>query len=151
MLIDGLDEFQESVEDHNDLVRTLQNWLSKAAGKEKFCVSSREHDAFSVFPEDQRISLHKLTETDIRTVVLGRLGSHPRFPQPMNPRIPTPGGFGDVSGTDRAHQNEFQAYGLINDIVSKAEGVFLWVDLLLRDLRKCLAGGFSISRIRGQG
>lgn len=157
VLIDGLDEFHENAEDHNDLVRTIQSWVSKGSGKAKFCVSSREYDAFSVFPESQRIRLHKLTARDIRTVILERLRSHSRFPQFKDLPVPnrvrgTPSNNIDtnMSPSEEIDSNEIQARLLVKDIVKKAEGVFLWVHLVLRDLRKCLDGGLSISRLRSR-
>ena len=159
VVIDGLDEFEEGANDHHDLVDTLQNWSHKASRRAKICVSSRESGAFSVSPHDKTMWLHSFTEEDIQSFITNRLWTHPRFPRvralPRTLETNTLCAYINYQaffGEPCPHSStiECQANGLLEYITRRAGGVFLWVDLLLRDLRKCLDHGFPLSHLQGR-
>lgn len=147
LLIDGLDEFDEerNPEDHHDLVRLIQTWASQSEGKVKICVSSREYEAFIAMERHQKMTLQNLTRKDIKTYVTERLKSHPRFPQLREYCQKT---------TMRLHEdcgkflsNACDPDCLVEHIVSVSDGVFLWVRLVMVQVRKCLSADINLHNI----
>lgn len=124
--IDGLDEFEGR---HLELLQELSLWMESYPGHVKCCVSSRE---YSIFQEHLSIHptmrLHKLTERDIGSLVGHRLGHIPEQLR-LNP-------------SDIEHVQKI--------IVEKAEGVFLWVSLVLGSVEDGLSSGDSISEVVGR-
>jgi hypothetical protein len=111
-LIDGLDEFSG---DHQDLIESLQELNNSPAIK--ICVSSRPWIVFeSAYGSDVHCSmeLHDLTVRDIDICIATRLESlHDH---------------GVLTG------EELKALG--DEIRTRAQGVFLWVTLAIKDLRR---------------
>ncbi|KAK1754786.1 hypothetical protein QBC47DRAFT_403195 [Echria macrotheca] len=131
--IDGLDEFEDPQEDYSDLVVRLKDWSNAMPGRVKLCVSSRELPIFHDIEPGQRVHLHLLTQGDIRKFVMDRLTG-------------LPGSKKSKCGRTLA-ATEYDA--LVQEIVTKAEGVFLWVYLVTRTLRKgLLENGDSINMLR---
>lgn len=115
-LIDGMDEFGNGHE-HFDIARKVQRWSSSSVGNVKTCVSSREEAAFiNTFLLQQRLRLHMVTWDDIKTLARERLREHDHF----------------VSASKKDRR------ALIRKIADKAEGVFLWVVLTIRELSQLL-------------
>lgn len=117
LIIDGLDEYKSSkghhLEELIEVVRTLskQTWI-------KVCVSSRPWNNFQdAFGSDKScwLKLEDLTREDIETYVQDKL---------------------DLSLTRDASNHR-----LVQTIVEKAEGVFLWVYLAVRDLLQGIRDG----------
>ncbi|PLB53850.1 hypothetical protein P170DRAFT_346100 [Aspergillus steynii IBT 23096] len=108
--IDGLDEYDNSGnEDYADVVEQLCHWSQSPEGNVKFCVSSREYSVFmNHFPEHQRICMQDLTRVDIKQFILDKM-------EPF------------------AHCHGLKY--LVGMIEEKANGVFLWVSLVMRRLR----------------
>ncbi|KAG6354705.1 hypothetical protein INS49_004723 [Diaporthe citri] len=118
--IDGLDEFQATVQDdHRDLVRLLCKWAANPSGNIKLCVSSREYPAFmDGFTPTLRIRFHDLTRRDMDIYIRDKL----------------------------AHASAEESFeNLVSLIMSKANGVFLWVALVVKSLREGLEDGLSCS------
>lgn len=120
--IDGLDEFDGN---HSDLIRQLFDWVTNSQNV-KLCVSSREwavfHEAFQDCPQ---FSLHHLTRSDMQRVVRDRF-------QELN--------IGTIDcKTIQAEQPQTRL--LVDDVVEKSEGVFLWLSLVLRHLEEGLING----------
>ncbi|KAI1215199.1 uncharacterized protein F4807DRAFT_25603 [Annulohypoxylon truncatum] len=113
-MIDGLDEYQETRDEgYKQLIRLILNWTEKAPDQIKVCVSSREHTVFlDHFSETQGLRLQSLTSEDIYKYVQEKLESNRNFREMKNPQ-------GDA---DR----------LITKVTRKAEGVFLWVALVVK-------------------
>lgn len=131
--IDGLDEFEQSIalqsDTHASLAAKLQQWTSNSGGCVKICVSSRPLLEFvKSFPASQRLTLQKLTENDIRTLVTHRLQSN--------------GLFAELRG--RSEDECRRCDQLLEKILREAEGVFLWVVLVLSELEQALANSDSL-------
>jgi hypothetical protein len=114
LLLDGLDEF-----DASDLTMTELAEMFIATTKSpntKALVSSRPLAPFEyAFTNYPKLRLHELTYEDVRTYVDDRLATHPRI-------------------TVLAHEDVDGAKALIDEIVTSASGVFLWVKLVVRSL-----------------
>ncbi|KAL6819886.1 hypothetical protein V8C40DRAFT_65726 [Trichoderma camerunense] len=121
LLIDGLDEFDE---DHNDLVHLLSD-ANKETGV-KICTSSRPWNIFrDAYSKNPMLQLENLTRDDIESFVSERL----QLSQ----------GYSDFAAT-----NSKAAGKIINDIVEKSQGVFLWVSVISGLLETALQEGTSI-------
>ncbi|KAI0007105.1 hypothetical protein F4779DRAFT_523949 [Xylariaceae sp. FL0662B] len=131
LFIDGLDEFAEEHNgiSHEQLVRILRQWAYNSGGRMKLCVSSRELPAFEGISPSNKLCLQDLTRSDIQTYVRDALMEH--------------SGFLDLQKTGRG-EGEF----LIREIVQNAEGVFLWVALVVRSVLKGLSNGDAIPKLR---
>lgn len=131
--IDGLDEFEQTIAIQNDthasLAATLRRWTSNSGGSVKICVSSRPLPEFlKSFPVSQRLTLQKLTEGDIRTLVTRRLHSNVYFAQLRS----------------RSKDERSRCDQLEKKILCDAEGVFLWVVLVLNELEQAMANSDSL-------
>lgn len=125
--VDGLDELEQTESaTHYTLTRKIWEWTSKSKGNIKFCVASREMPVFErAFPENQRITIQTFTAGDIENLVRQRLGENAIF-------------------QDLKKSHESKCEKLMKRIIMEAEGVFLWVVLLLSQLEESLADGDSI-------
>ncbi|OAA59258.1 hypothetical protein ISF_06193 [Cordyceps fumosorosea ARSEF 2679] len=114
--IDGLDEYGA---EHPELVGLLNRWA--ALPGVKFCLSSRPlrvfEEAFSGLPT---LRLQDLTHGDLSHYVRDRLCSQPRMRQLLH--------------HPRAAAAAAEVSTLIQDAVSKSQGVFLWVKLAVQSL-----------------
>lgn len=129
--IDGLDEYNENSQglSHADLVRLLLTWVEQSSGRVKLCVSSREWLEFDAFSSRQRITLQNLTRLDMQVFVRHRLASLDRF----------------------AHMEITDREGTLNlksQLLSKADGVFLWLTLMVKSLERGIARGDSIEKLQ---
>lgn len=125
--VDGLDEFDDPVQKHDMIAGKLLSWTRTEHGNVKFCVSSREENAFlDVLQSHQRLRLHLVTRNDIRTMVRHRLDQHRTF---------------------RGY-SVGDSEGICEQIVRRAEGVFLWVKLVLDEIWHDLEGLKSAAELR---
>lgn len=115
--IDGLDEYEETTRyDYTDLIELLHEWIGVASGSLKICVSSRELPAFDVkLDSTSRLRLHDLTRNDIKAIVKARLSG--------------------LLPVTEAQKRDSDLSSLMSLVVDRAEGVFLWVNLVLQSLR----------------
>ena len=122
--IDGLDEFQGR---DSQLVQSLFNWV-RSSSAIKVCVSSRElpifQERFSTCP---KFRLHELTRPDFASFVQGVLSNNEDAKTMDNPK-------------------DLAKIGAL--IVEKAEGVFLWVALVLKAVEEGLVAGDPIEELR---
>lgn len=110
-IIDGLDENQE---DHEDLAEYFLE-LSKAPFA-KFCLASRPLQIFEdVFKDCPKLRVQDLTRDDIKLYIYDKLKSNTRM-------------------VDLAARYPEKANYLVEHLVWKAEGVFLWVELVVKSL-----------------
>ncbi|KAM0549163.1 hypothetical protein ACHAPJ_009472 [Fusarium lateritium] len=121
--IDGLDEFSGN---HREVIKILERLASTA--KIKICVSSRPWNVF----EDayggrasQSLSFQDLTRNDILNYTKGMFQTHPNWDK--------------YSASSDA---------LLREITKKAQGVFLWVFLVVRSIESGLTNGDSISSLK---
>jgi len=116
--IDGLDEYEETTsDDYKSLVEALSGWTRASPGSVKICVSSREYNVFlDGFSSERRLRLQDLTRADMELYVRDKL---------LDPGI---------EGFQR----------LINAIVEKGEGIFLWIALVVKALRERMGDGHGL-------
>jgi hypothetical protein len=109
--IDGLDEYEQTLqEDHLTMIERLDSWCGGTDKNVKICVSSREYNVFmNHLPSRRRIRMQDLTDKDIRLYIQDK--------------------------TDFAESPE-QAQYLVETIAAKADGIFLWVALVVTRARE---------------
>lgn len=118
--IDGLDEYKG---DHLDMVRTLEELV--LSERIKVCVSSRPWNVFADafgHTHTQKISVQDLTHNDHIAYVRDKLGEHQLWTELI-----------------AASRQE-----ILKEILEKAEGVFLWIYLVVGKLREGLTNGDSV-------
>ena len=123
--IDGLDEYDG---DHAEIVKLVQGLVQ--SGDIKICLSSRPWNVFTrAFGgrSHPTFRLEELTWRDIQSYVQDTLGSNKLFRQLM-------------AGKDSARCENLQV-----EIVSRAQGVFLWVFLVVRSLAQGLTNADRIT------
>jgi hypothetical protein len=116
--IDGLDEYHGEYQDLIDAIFTLSQMQNV-----KLCVSSRPWNVFrAAFDDlsttDQTITLQDLTQDDIKSYAEDRLGKNKSYSKMV--------------------AEEPRYSHLVSEITSKADGVFLWVYLVINELLKSL-------------
>lgn len=114
LFIDGLDEFEGESPDYLKLARDLRSWADTEDLK-VVCSARPYHEFLDVFTEPERtMSLHELNKDDIRQFLMATLRK----------------------GLDQsdAHQPLSRYSHLVNEIVERCEGVFLWARLVIRSI-----------------
>ena len=134
--IDGLDEFEQNIslqsETHASFATKLQKWTTRSGGHVKMCVSSRPLTEFTgTFPISQQITLQRLTENDIFTLVTNRLENNEHFAELR----------------ERSEAERKRCNVLTENILGDAKGVFLWVVLVLNELEQAMANGDSLEML----
>lgn len=128
--IDGLDELDEEKDTtYSRIVTILQKWADGAKDSLKICVSSRQFPVFEKMPVDYRIRLQDITKYDIINYVENSL----QLPHDLQ---------SDMSVNTENCQER------IRDIVERADGVFLWVSLVVKSVEKGLSNDDPISVLR---
>ncbi len=123
--IDGLDEYDG---DHMEIIEIMNSFTSSSAIK--VCFSSRPWNVFEdAFGENGglRIKLHDLTNADITRFVTEKLAEGPSFRRLM--------------------QQSDKHRELIDEIVIRANGVFLWVFLVVQSLRRGMTNRDTIPEL----
>lgn len=113
--IDGLDEYNG---DEEELVRVLAILEDAAYNHVKLCVSTRPREVFDKVYQSRRqppLEIQEFTKDDMKTYVRTRLEENDRFRQLQVASRPA---------CDR----------LLREIADQAQGVWLWVNLVTRDL-----------------
>lgn len=128
--IDGLDEFGG---DHDALIEMFQELVQDE--KIKVVLSSRPYPTFDrEFGSRAMLKLQDLTRADIEKFVFDKFFAHPRI-QSMAAQEPRIAFKNDVSQ-------------LTNRIVWKSDGVFLWVDLAVKDLIRGINDEDSLEQLK---
>ncbi|KAI0167217.1 hypothetical protein BJ166DRAFT_229544 [Pestalotiopsis sp. NC0098] len=130
LLIDGLDEFSGYYE---DIIDTLKHLLPTAADSHvrvQMCLSSRPLEVFEEsYSQHTHLRVQDLTEYDIKLYVTTKFTNIPRR--------------ADLLTEDPTTTNL-----IINEILGKAQGVFLWVTLVVRSLIEGLRNRDNMSTLR---
>lgn len=114
--VDGLDEYEG---DHAEIVDVFKEVV--LSRRVKVCVSSRPLNVYErAFQNMPGFRVQDLTENDIRTLITGKLEQNTDMKRLVQKE------------SERAHR-------LIQEIVDKASGVFLWVRLVVKSLLDGLA------------
>ncbi|KIW85442.1 hypothetical protein Z517_00832 [Fonsecaea pedrosoi CBS 271.37] len=112
--LDGLDEFRDDV-DGTTAIRAIQDVL-KDQNRTKLCISSRPQTSLdALYQGCPKIIMQDLTETDIRSYIEDNLTGSPLTSH--------------LGGT-----SSMQASQLVDEVVVRADGVFLWVTLVVKSL-----------------
>ena len=123
--IDGLDEFEGN---HATLVESIKK-ISTRDGI-KICVSSRPWNVFTdAYQRNPSLRLEVLTKKDIELFVKRHFELHPGFLE-LSDIFPN------------------EASQLIETIVTKASGVFLWVSIVVQSLLTGLTDGDKLSDLQ---
>ena len=134
IFVDALDEHDG---DHREVATVFQRLIDAAAevGNDvKVCISSRPLSSIKdIFDRNPGFQIDEWTMNDILEYVKVNLRGSPRF----NSMISDP--------TTEPH-----AAKLVHDICQKAEGVFLWVRLVVRDLLESLSDGVGIKDLKAE-
>lgn len=121
LFIDGLDEFEGDLEEMIGLFKSL------ASQRVKICLSSRPWVVFEeAFHHIPSLKLQDLTYNDIKLYVEQTLGRHPRM-ELLFLREPS------------------KARVLVEEVINRAAGVFLWVRLAVKSLVSGLRNHDSIA------
>ena len=126
--IDGLDEYKG---EHTDIIDTVNNFVFGSNIKVLF--SSRPWVVFEQAYGDNKVhklQLHEYTQDDIQRFVTDKFAGDSRFQE--------------LQGSD--HRYEV----LIEQIVERAHGVFLWVFLVVRSLRRGLVNCDTIDELHAR-
>ncbi|KAL8838532.1 MAG: hypothetical protein Q9170_002112 [Blastenia crenularia] len=125
--VDGLDEFVGDEDSLLNIVRLFE----KAPGC-KICVSSRPEQAFrQEFRPCPQLRVQDLNRDDIRDMATGKL-------------IPSLQSYNCMSG------NKDDVPPLLDDLIEKASGVFLWLDLMIKDLIKGARNGDTAKMLQSR-
>ena len=125
MFIDGLDEFEGPSDSIIKLVKQLSN-----SPFVKICVSSRPLNAFNkAFECSSGLKLQDLTHDSIRIYAEAQLNER------LLVKIPS-------------KNDWYEANELIYDIINRADGVFLWAVMVVREVREGLEEEASIKELK---
>lgn len=132
LFIDGLDEF-EGNDDQNDRQYLIELFRSLASSPSiKVCLSSRPLLIFEEsFKDTPGLRLQDLTSGDIRRFVTDRLANDPRMRQ--------------IAENEPSQRHDFE-----KEICRKAQGVFLWVKLVVRSLLEGVGNSDRMADLRAR-
>ena len=138
--VDGLDEYDGN---HLELVRTLQHLVKNP--DVKLAVSSRPWNAFrKAFEHDvPSLRLEDLTSEDVHHYVSGSIRE--AYCSISSKEITAVEGGQESPGENTLRDD---ALALVEDIVARAEGVFLWVHLVVKSVVSGIAEGDDIEFLR---
>ena len=123
LFIDGLDEF---VGDEDMLLETLR--LLSGTPRTHVCVSSRPEQIFRQgFAQSPRLRLQDLNHRDIQNTVKDRLGATLAEKFPYSPKM-----------VDK----------LVTDVIFRSEGIFLWTELIIKDLQRGARNSDTLQELR---
>jgi hypothetical protein len=136
LFVDGLDECSG---DHRRQLQFLVPWVQSTQGERltvRLCLSSRPLPEIelrlSAFPECR---IHEWTANDISAYVRDKLG-HTRKSLAFSDQMP-----------HKHHKGTIVDY-LTDTVINKAQGVFLWVELVVNNLIVGIEEGFSDTELK---
>ncbi|KAL7903815.1 hypothetical protein GGI35DRAFT_465099 [Trichoderma velutinum] len=127
LFIDGLDEFDTTP---FEIVKCIQHMVARCPNGLKICVASRPWPEFvDEFNEGPMLQMHLLTENDMKIFVDENFKINKGF-------------------VEQREINPEETSQLLMDIVQRANGVFLWVSIVVRHLSSCFTEGQSVAHAR---
>lgn len=128
--IDGLDEFDKSRGyTQYRLTQHLLRWTSSPCRNVKLCVTSRQLPIFSkALSPAQRLTIHVFTVGDIKELVRLKLETNTTF-------------------QELAKSEKHRCDEIVRQVIQRAEGVFLWVCVLLNQVEESLGNGDSVAML----
>ncbi|KAI0140417.1 hypothetical protein GGR57DRAFT_488135 [Xylariaceae sp. FL1272] len=125
LFIDGLDEFDG---DQPELLQKLLTWATEHPEHVKMCVSSREWNIFKdAFKSYSKLRIHEYTMDGIATMTANKLAL-------FRPALP----------------NSNQTVEMVNEIVEKAHGVFIWVAIVLKVVEMGVINGNTVPELKAK-
>lgn len=125
LFIDGLDEFDQPPLKTVELVKQMSSWPDL-----KICVASRQWSEFNdALYGSPMIRMQDLTSQDLALFVRDKLSGNRAFAE-----------------LTKIHPQEMQT--LLSDIVDKANGVFLWLSLVIKTFVERLTEGDGLQELR---
>lgn len=133
LFLDGLDEFKELAEsiNHEDLVEKITAWVDQSAGHLKVCLSSRQLPTFDNIPTTFRIQLQDITQADIVSFVRGSFNGDKHFEEIQS-------------------QDQRGCQYMITELAARADGVFLWVSLVVRSIQRGLSNLDPLTKLQSR-
>ncbi|KAL8827114.1 MAG: hypothetical protein Q9191_003386 [Dirinaria sp. TL-2023a] len=123
--VDGLDEFDG---DQDKIVSFTQHIAQST--NVKICLSSRPYRLFSqAFASSAKLQLHDLTQHDIRKFVFDNLQTMPQL-------------------SEKTSQYPNWLENATESIVTRAQGVFLWVALAVKDQKRGIRNDDSLEQLK---
>lgn len=130
-LIDGLDEFEGGDLGHEDMAARLKSWTT--GGDIKLLVSSRPWRPFlMMFKSYPTLHLHELNRIGIRTYAINQLYQDREVCQ---------------LGVDRMKTT---IEDIVEELVSQAQGTFLWAHLVLDTVRQGIRRQYSVNLLKAK-
>lgn len=127
VFFDALDEFDGEPRAIADFVQDLGTQRKGSTTEVKVCCSSRPWTAFQdAFSDSDGCRVHEHTHEDIRRYINGRVSENTRMTQMMK-------------GGPQA--NGYSVQRLIRKLPNRANGVFVWVRLVLDELLRACSDG----------
>ena len=126
-IIDGLDEYNG---DHKEIIQVLRNFILSSKNT-KMCISSRPWNMFQTEFGDSstpKFLLEDLTRDDISLYVRSKLQENKLF--------------------RHLEEKDSRCQDLVTEVVDKAQGVFLWVYLVVNSLLKGLTNADRVSDLQ---
>ena len=121
LLLDGLDEIKNVNDARDDLIQLIQTLASFP--NIKICVSSRPETVFlDAFGAHKQLRLQDLTRGDIYEYVNGQFDRQASF-------------------RNLREYDAEKAKTIVRDVIKAADGVFLWVRLVMKQLIRCMRDG----------
>lgn len=127
LFIDGLDEFKTPP---FEIIKCIRYMMTRCSHGFKACVASRPWPEFQdEFSDGPMLQMHLLTQNDMKIFVNKTLTINKGF-------------------VEQSQLHPDVAEKLLTDIVEKANGVFLWVSIVVQHLSSGFSGGESIFQAR---
>ncbi|UKZ53101.1 hypothetical protein TrVGV298_006889 [Trichoderma virens] len=127
LFIDGLDEFDLPP---IEVIKCIRHITARCQSGLKVCAASRPWTEFEdEFNEGPMLRMHLLTKQDMRTFVTENFKGNKGF-------------------DEQKQLNSAAATQLLTDIVQRANGVFIWVSIVVQHLQALFLEGQSIAQAR---
>jgi hypothetical protein len=127
LFVDGLDEFGVSASQVVELFKDIER---RGGHGLKTCVASRPWTEFDdAYNDSPMLEMHRITRDDMIAFVRGKFQGHKGF-------------------NEQRHLYPAATDDLLTDIVDKADGVWLWVSVVVEHLLGLFASGRSIANVK---